>query len=500
MTGKPDAGQSAPKLRRREWQTDAWDYFDNVGEVKHAVRYVGNAMGKLRVFPAVDVDGVPVPVTDPNSQVPKAVADAAVAELERLRSPRGGQSEILRVLSMNLEVAGEGFIVGFAERTTTIRVEGQDVPVTEPEEWDVRSISEVEGKAGAYKVVDPEDHADRQGRAVTADDTLIRVWQRHPRYASAPDCALGGLLADCEALHTLSLLIIGDSNSKRNNGFLLVPNEITFGSASRNDVGGDEEDGEDDEDQVMRALAETMQGPIADPASPSAVQPTLVRGPAEALKEFRHVLASRPADTIDDKIEGRVKRIARGLDLPVEVVLGLESTTFANAAQVDKDTFDDYLQPRAELLADALSFGFLTPQLMENAATRQWADRIFVWYDPAGLFTQPDPTETASDAHNALVISDAVLRKALGFDEEDAPTEEELLRRTGLKRGIMTGDLTLALLKLLGVDIPMPDPVPPDAPAPAAVNAGGRASPRVDRPGLDGQGEPPRRPAPLNRR
>lgn len=464
------------KVPRQEWQADAWDYYDAVPEVKHAARYVGNQLAKLRVYPAVpdpdDPSAPPIPVTDERSGVPADVAALAVAELARLRSDLGGQPEVLRQLAINMEVAGEAYIVGRAARTqdVTDRQTGLVVQTTVPERWEVHSVSEVVEKDGHYAIRGSEGG---KAEPLGAEDTIIRVWQRHPRWADTPDCALAGLLVECEALHTLSLLIIGDSNSKRNNGFLLVPNEITFGSANATDS----EDADPDSDPVLDALAETMQGPIADPSSPSSVQPTLVRGPAEALAQFRHVLATRPADTIDDKIEGRVKRLARGIDLPVEVVMGLEQTTFANAAQVDQDTFDDYLEPRSKLLCDALTFGFLTPQLEQSSAAAEWAGRILVHFDPSGLITQPDPAATAADAHSRNTISDAAYRRATGWSDDDAPDPEEMLRRTGLNRGILTGDITLALLKLLGIPIELavPAEVPIDPatgePQPIAASA-----------------------------
>lgn len=452
---------------RQEWQADAWAYFDAIPEVKHGIRFVGNAMAKLRLYPAVqnpdDPSGPPIPVTDAASGVPTNVAAVAVAELGRLRSTRGGQSEILRVLAMNLEVAGEAWIVGFAPQTIP-GATPSDLPTEVPERWEVHSVSEVEPagknrKAAKVKSAPSDSKAVELGEA----DTLIRIWQRHPQWAELPDCALAGLLIDCEALHTLSLLGIGDANSKRNNGFLLVPNEITFGSDSSED--GDEEQ-DPDEDPVFTALAETVQGPIADPASPSSAQPTLVRGPAEALREFRHVLATRPAgDSIEARMEARVRRIARGMDLPVEVTEGHMNTTFANAAQVDQDTFDDYLQPRAEMMVEGLSYGFLGPNLAENRAAAEWADRIFVWYDAADLVTKPRPADTADGAHDRLTISDEAYRRAKGYTEDDAPDEEEVARRipraaSGVDRvaQLLRGDLPRTI-PASAVELPPPRPV-----------------------------------------
>lgn len=479
---------------RSEWQEDAWAYYDAVPELKHAVRFVGNAMGRLRLFPAVDDDqGIPMPVDADTSPVPPTVAAAALAELDRLRSPIGGQSEILKTLAQNLEVAGEGYVHGIPRREVEIPGATPGAPPTvetTAESWTVRSVSEisVEG-AGKHRKYRVKSSPSDRGTVVADDETLIRVWQRHPRWGELPDCALAALLTDCEAIHTLSLLGIGDANSKRNNGFLLIPSELTLGSANQAE---DDEVDDPDEDPAFRALGETVQGPIADPSSPSAVQPTLIRGPAEALKEVRHVLAQRPDASVESKIEARVRRLARGIDLPVEVTEGHQSTTFANAAQVDRDTWEDYLEPRAELLVDALTFGFYSPNLAENPAVpTEWAERIYLWFDESGVVSAPAAADTADAAHDRLTISDAAYRAAKGFGPDDAPDDEELLRRTGLRRGILTGDITAALLRLLdggggAIEIlPLPEapPAQPGDPtaATAAIDAGSREADRPPR-------------------
>lgn len=474
-------GKATVKLPRLEWQDDLWEFFDAIPEVKHSVRYVGSGMAKLRLFPAVanpDPEKPPIPVTHEASGIPPAIATLMVAELARLKSDRGGQSEILKQLAQNLEIAAEAFIVGRAARKANVDIGMKGVTATEeiPETWEIHSISEIEHRDGKYFVKSSAN--DQSPYELTAEDTCIRVWQRHPRWADQPDCALAGMITVLEAIHTMTLAIIGETNSKRNNGFLLVPTEISFGPASQT-ANEDSDDGDPEEDPFLAELTKTMQGPIADPASPSAVQPTLIRGPAEALKEFRHVLASRPSDqSVDDKIEKLVGRLARGIDLPVEVVMGHMSTTFANAGQIDQDTFDDYMEPRADLLVDGITYGFYTPQLQSVPALKEYAEKVFVWYDASKLITQPDPGENAGEAHQKLTISDSAYRAAKGFDDDDAPDPDELLRRTGLTKGILTADLTLALLKLLGgAEIPI------DQPAEIPVDAAGNPQP------VDGSGD-----------
>ncbi len=71
-----------------------------------ALKYVGET----------NPDGEPIPVDDESSPVPSDVAQQAIAELARLKGPLGGLPEILRELDMNLEVPGEGYLVGLGAR------------------------------------------------------------------------------------------------------------------------------------------------------------------------------------------------------------------------------------------------------------------------------------------------------------------------------------------------------------------------------------------------
>lgn len=475
QAAKRDAAKSKP------WHAEAWGYFDEVPEIKESIRYRGNQLGKVRLFVAVanpkDPTADPVPVTDPDSGVPTSVANAAVEELARLRSRMGGQAEIMRMLDMNLEVVGEAYLIGYAERPGTTVID----PVTnlpklegyQPEDWMIRSVSEVEikgsGKSTKYKVL--SDPNDTKGVELTESDTIMRIWLRHPQWADQADCAMRGLLGECRQLQVLCQQQLAHSYRALSAGILTVPNELMPRGAP--DPTKPEEDAED---PLMDVLYEVLTAPIADPTHPSTVQPGLLRGPSEQLKpDVLRLIKFYDAEQVKDieaRIEARVARIARGLNLPVEKIMGHQQTTYANAAQVDEDEFNDFLAPSAETAVEALTFAFLTPQLEEaGGEAAAWADRLFVWYDPSDLISQPDAEAHAKEAHDALVISDASARRAWGFGEDDAPEPQEVLIRTALKSGRLSADVTLAVLEMLGVPLDVTPGAAGQDPNPPAVTA-----------------------------
>lgn len=439
----------------QEWHPEAWAAFDEVPEIKESVRYRGNQLAKLRLYCAVmdpnDPDGDPVPVSDESSGVPAAVAEAAVAELARLRSALGGQPEILRQLDMNLEIVGECYLVGIAARVEEIkRRDGSTLTVETDEDWRIHSKSEItftSGPGGALvgRVKGTPD--DREGTPLDPErDTIIRIWTRHPQWQNLPDSAMRGLLTDCKVLQVLQQQLLAQAMRAVSAGFLTVPNELSFGplDPTVQPTAGDDAA----EDPLDAALREVLVNPIADPSDPSTVQPGVFRGPSEYLKPdvLRLIRFYDPQVSADleAKISARVERIARGLNLPVEKVMGHQQTTYANAAQVDEDEFEDYLAPSADLACDALSYAFLTPQLRENPAIpEEWANgEIFIWRDPSDLIAQPDTEANADAAFDRFAIGWPTYRKAKGYSEDDAPTEKEIQARLALPMPSRNGSTT----------------------------------------------------------
>lgn len=469
---------------QQQWQKRAWGYFDDVPEVKYTVGYFGNLVAKLVLFAAVDdpTDDrtSPIPLLDVLSArlsadgderiraliseeyLPTELISAAIRELSALRCDYGGQPEILRRLNMNLEVVGEAWIYGRAPRNAPVPPTGWD---SADLEWDVKSIDEVEFDQDGHAKIkcSPSD----AGELVAEGDELFRVWQRHARWSDLADCAMRGVIGECETLVVLEGQVRAESRSRRPAGILTIPNEITVGPS---DPVIDETE-EPTEDPVMKAIDDAYSTAAEDPDDVSTVAPLVLRGPSEALTGVRHVATPRTSDeTLSTRIEQRVTRIARGMNMPVEVALGHQETTYANAEQVDQNIYDDHVDPRALLLVDAISCGYLRPRLLARGFPEELVARIITWYDPSTLVRQPDTEANALEVWERGLITDETARRALGYGEDDAPTTEEILARTGLRRGILTAELTQALIEIGGTPIPVK--LPPTQGTPSAAPPG----------------------------
>lgn len=484
--------KSKSQLRRlltpvADWQREAFDYFDTTPELKYTGWWVGNALSKVKMYAAVegpDGEAVAIDAFTEDDQgnrvwvvpdVPDAVRAQAVAEMKRLRGSSGGQGELLREIAINLDFAGECYLCGWGAREKVDDPDPRKAKPATPEAWEIRSISEVEFKDGvAFIAGEPNDKDKRP--MDPALDTIIRIYQRHPRWSKLADSHVRATITQCRLLQVLEGQILAESMSRHNAGILLVAKNTTWASAKPSDP----DDAKTDEDPFAAGLTEMITAPVADPSDPSSVVPNvaLVDDVDKAMKWLQ--LGRDTGEMLDKRIDKRIERLAGGLNVPKEVVLGHRATTFANADQISDDEFTDHLEPRVLLQCDGLTFGYLRPQLIEAGGENEaWADRVFIWYDASALLDPPDQQEAAQSALRNFAIGFPAYRAAMGFSEEDAPTPEEQLGMVGLFRGIFTADLSLALLKLVYPDLvvePIPPAIDPNddtAGEPAAVVAGG---------------------------
>jgi hypothetical protein len=485
---------------RQDWQDDSWDMFDLVPEVKQLTWFLGNGLALLRLFIAVedpnDPDADPIPIDDDKSGVPPEIVARANAELARLGTGAGGHSEILRLLNMNLEIAGEGYLIGQSERPE-VRDPRTDQVMQEakPERWRVKSVREVEvkdrtlpdGRKASMAVKDDPD--DKRGEALDPDlDTAIRFWQQHPAFEKRPDCAMRACLDDCETLLVLKQQLRAEAKSHIPAGLLFAANDLQWATFSPPTGAATDED-EALMHPLMRQLVEMVTASIEDPSHASSLAPglgLLPVGPNEDIRQkVMHLsLARTSSDTLDARIEKRVATLARGLNAPPEKMMGHQQTTFANAEQVDDDLWEDHYRPRALLVVDVLTEGFLRPQLGEGGdalegepvtetepgqptppieplqpVPPEWIDKLFVWFDPKDAIKQADPEKNADEAHKNYTISDAAYRKAKGYSDDDKPEPTELLIRKALEGGSLDPSVTVALLNLLGIEIEV-EPLP----------------------------------------
>lgn len=417
----------APNAVTRTWQHAAYGYVNTVGELNAGRMYVGNALsrcslavGKRNPDGSVEqgFDGEePVEGLDPG------VADEAAELIAAIRSPRGGQSELLRSSGEKLFVTGELYYVP------------NDTPMGMM--FEILSTQELLRDGLTWtKYLGPGYGAE----PLPAGVNPIRVWRPDGQWSMLATSSVRSCLEILEELVVLTRLVRASAISRMAlAGILTLPDELD---------NPDEEVGPDgQQSEAMNPLAVDMINTgakaIDDPANAAAWMPYIIQGPMEYLEGIKHIAfeAANEQQTIE-RTEA-LQRLAQGLDLPVEVILGHMNTTFTNAQQISIDTFRIHLEPTLQLICDALTVAYLWPAMAKNRginpddikAGAPYPDEVLsvaVTYDAHHLISRPDRIKEMVEVFTKDVTQSAVqiseIRDALNLDPEQVvdPAEQAM--------------------------------------------------------------------------
>lgn len=441
-----EAARRAAAATPTKWQKRAWDYYDSIGEIRYAGRFAGNALSKLRLFVGVrpEDDRPPSPIGgDPGAELraelgidERAVATAEEI-LDRLSTPEDGgtgHAELLGDFGTNLFVVGECYLVGLVNDDET---DGLDEP---SEEWFVASIDELSPKSsGSTEWVlrdSPEQSVDSAHVISTGDDDdtfIARLWQPHPRWSSTADSPMRAVLDLCQELLLLSRAVRATATTRLWSGMLGIPEEMTFDSSPLVEPADEESDS--NEDPFIANLMRHLQAGIEDPGSAAAVVPFIIRAAAEDLAAVKQWNFDRPFDELAVKLrEELIRRIANGVDLPPEVLLGLADVNHWTAWQIDEQTFKAHIEATAILVVDFLTTSYLRPSLEAAGMAPETAAQFVIWYDPERLVTHPNRADAADRGYDRFVLSSETWRAANGFAEDDAPDEDEIEQRLRIEQ------------------------------------------------------------------
>lgn len=453
------------KARRQSastaWQTEAWEYYDAIGEIKYAFNLVASVVSRIRLYAAV-VDNPaesPSPVRTSEAVDPRLAA-AAERALDRLSSAYGGQPGLLKDAALNLQVTGECYLVQVPERV------GSGLPET----WDIRSVDELQVDSRGNYILNPRRESGNASAMSSGSGDNIRlpasayvgrIWRAHPRYTQESDSSLRGLLDLCAELLLLNRTFRATARSRLNAGALYLPDGLSVAASPDPDYPYDEEGEYNDQynpeeaaDEFEDQLIDAMTTPIKDEDSASAVVPLIIRGPAELgdkIKQFKFERSFDPA--LAERSERVLERIMQGLDVPKDVVSGLANVKYSNALQIDESLYKAHIEPLMLLIADALTVMYLRPYLIANGYSEHEVDRLCIWYDPSQVATRNDRAADADMGFDKMAISYNTWRRAHGFSDQDAPDPNELSLRLLVQKGALTPEMTEALLRVVAPDV-----------------------------------------------
>lgn len=410
-----------------DWQEQAWEFLDKVGELRYYVGWRSASVARCQLVGSdLDPDtGRPTGYTE-NDTVRRIVRDIAGGVT--------GQSQILKRLATALTVPGEGFvamIIRDGESHDTYSdgspLSTEDQNALEFQEWVVLSRDELKssGDKLEFTLQDETKHLYDETR-----DLLFRVWNPHPRRASEADspvrAATDPLL---EIVRTTQSIDNAGKSRLVGNGIVFVPQEMSL--PDQNAPGAEPLPGDpagpggpvpyaapSASQQLQDLLYQVGTTAYKDQESMAAFMPIIASVPGEWTKNVTHLkLNSDVADTSLKTREAAIRRLAMSLDVAPERLLGLGSNSnHWSAWAIAEDDVKVHVVPVLETIVAALTQFILRPLLEREGID---PSHHVIWYDTAPLTQDPDKKDEALSAHDRGGLTTKALRKYSGFDDSD---------------------------------------------------------------------------------
>jgi hypothetical protein len=434
----PRSKENEPGSSLQDWQRRAWEFYDQLGEIHYAGSFYARMLSGITLV--VEELGPPPP--DAEGEVgadewQESTSEELLALPERLANTRGG------LAALQADYGRLQFIQGEAQLARSLvppdEGSGGEVMIDSNgdeyvETWEMLSVEELSYDKSAKEYKRRRGHklsADEVIRETNPDDPLVgtmmawRFYHRDPRHSGMADSSMRAVLSDCEELVLLKTAI---RNTARNrgagNGILFLPsslggNEVTLGDGTKIP-------------KNAQVIYESLTEPIGDEQAASAVTPVIIFAPPDTTAstafhvDLRGAALYRETGLRDECI----RRIAIGLDMPPEDLLGVANANHWTAWQIDEAKWTSHGAPVAAEYVEQLTEALLAPLARELGLDPR---RVRFWYDAAAVVQDPDRARAAKEAHSNLTISDAAYREATGWAEDDAPDEAEYEKRAKMK-------------------------------------------------------------------
>lgn len=456
---------SKAKISVEAWQAEAWTFYDTVGELRFGTGWFANGLSRVNLIAAAP----PRAQGDEPSPIDLTVnpgLKTAVDLVASIAGGPGGQGQLLAAIARHLTVPGVSYVLAATDMAT-------DTFST----WRALSNDEVRRKPGA-STLEYTSHESGEWQDVPENDLLFKVWRSHPRKSWEPDSPVRAVLPTLREIDLLTKRIAADAKSRLlGNGLIVFPESAVFPEGQGNIHQSTNPDAPIIDEFIETFLAVTNMA-IADQESAAASTPLVVKVPDETVGKIQHLtFYSEFAQSLDTLRQAAIRRLALGLDMPPEVLMGMGASNHWSAWQVEETAVTLHIEPMAETICHAFTEYYLKPALKTAGLD---PDAVIVWYDTTDLQTRPDRSAAAGEAHARIKISDAAYLREIGLDEDDKPSDEEFRRRVLLDVAKGAPTLAPSMLAAAGIlpeevaqaaaDAPTVDPAPP-APEPAAAPA-----------------------------
>jgi hypothetical protein len=398
------------------WQRDAFGYYEIIGEVGYIIGVTANTVAACDIRP-IEVS---------NEVAPggwKVTSDERVLRVwDALEAPRGGKQELYRKAANHLQIAGESYLVG----SDLMDEFGREAGIA----WEFLSPEEIRVEGGGRTV--KRNYGGYGGQQIEELDPkknyIARLWRSDPRFANRPDCALKHVLPICREVVVLTQLVDAIAKSRLSAGILFVPDEMSFGPYDETE---DDSDDTDDVDPFTEELIDHLTAPVEDRTSAASLVPLILRGAADFADKVKLIDVARDLNVLYmDLRQEAIGRLATGMDIPPEIMTGKGGLNHWTGYNIDADFISKHVAPLGDMLADFLTTAYLRPMLVEfEGMTEDEASEYRLYFDASPITSRTDTGPNARAAFDRHELSRLAYLRENGFDESDAPTEEERQER-----------------------------------------------------------------------
>lgn len=436
-----------------------WYFYERIPELRYIARYVANSLSMARLY-------IGKVENDPYN--PKEVGERHPARklLENFAGGTIGQAELLDRLGLHLTVAGDSILAGPT---------GEQGALQFPFDWwRIYSTYEMTARNGEifYR------GANTQETLLPAGVKPVRVWRPHPRWWWEADSATRSAFTVLREIDLLDQHVHATAVSRLSGaGVLGIPDELTLaGGGSETEIDGEVVD------EFTRAFMEVAEIAIKNRESAAALIPIIFRGPAEFISKIQHFDFSTKFDErITEMRQTALRRLALGMDVPPEILTGMQDSNHWSAWQTDESTVRLHTKPLLQLIVGSLTQGWLRPALRNMRDLPQSVvneiDNLVIWFNVDALRVQPDISAEVGAAYDRFEVGGDALRAYSGFDPQDKPTDKELARQILLKL-VRDNNPTMVpyaidALRELGLPFPDAKPIKADVPTGNVIDEGG---------------------------
>lgn len=384
------------RIGHLDWQFEAWRQLDINGELRFAASRHAAALSQATVFIADVGDDGEAGQPTKNPQIQKLMASFLGGPASR--------AEWMRVMAIQFFIGGESYVIA------------ESRPGAKDDLWYVVSARQVRRtNAGGFRVQRPEQYGGGWRELDPKKDLMMRAWTPHPDYYDLADSPTRAVLPILREIERLTMLTMSQIDSRLiSAGLLLLPQNIDFPNKDGSNGGVK---------ALMDLILEVAAAQLTGAGTAAGLVPILAEIPPGTGSDIQHVkFETLLQNELKDKLDHSIRRLATGLDISPEEMLGHAKTNHWSANQISEDSLKLFIKPVMIRLCDAFNQGWLRPACK---ALNIDPDSVTVWFDVSTVAVRPNRFEDAVTLFNLGLVGGDTVRAAGNFTTDDKPEDKD---------------------------------------------------------------------------